>query len=472
MSTSTAQGLAELTLDRQPIHALIFLFQYKTLDEENWYTGSKQDHIWFANQIPEFACATVALLNIVNNVPVLDLGPQLRNFKEFTKDMDPVMRGEAIDSFDFVKRIHNSFARETDLLTADDYLKNKAEKYKKRVAAAKGRATKAAKKAAQESALSEMSPNVKVEKSTSRTRRPPTKIAESANSKASTPKSKASPEPGDGDGEFKADAKKKGVAEVKRESEDFAPRRSTRTPKPRKTNVYESEAEEPESGFHFVAFLPIQDHVWMLDGMNHHPTDLGAFGTGGNGADGGSGDWKHIAIPRLQNRMADMQGGGIQFSLMAVTHDPAVESRRELLENVKTLQAVDTKLDVLFADWRALEGAETKKEVVTGISPEHDITQPDIDAAALPKKAEQDISAQDEFMELIKYRQGIIGEQRILRISLEDAQRQQNADEEMAQGRRHDYSKFVNNWLGALAQNKVLKDMVDHQAEIERDGVA
>lgn len=57
------------------------------------------------------ACASVALLNIVNNVPDIELGDNLQAFKDFTKDFTPALRGDAIANFKFVKDIHNSFAR-------------------------------------------------------------------------------------------------------------------------------------------------------------------------------------------------------------------------------------------------------------------------------------------------------------------------------------------------------------------------
>jgi ubiquitin carboxyl-terminal hydrolase L5 len=57
------------------------------------------------------ACASVALLNIVNNIEGVDLGENLRHFREFTMPFTPALRGDAINNFEFVKRIHNSFAR-------------------------------------------------------------------------------------------------------------------------------------------------------------------------------------------------------------------------------------------------------------------------------------------------------------------------------------------------------------------------
>ena len=57
------------------------------------------------------ACASVALLNIVNNVEGIELGEHLRRFKDFTMPFTPALRGDAITNFEFVKQIHNSFAR-------------------------------------------------------------------------------------------------------------------------------------------------------------------------------------------------------------------------------------------------------------------------------------------------------------------------------------------------------------------------
>ena len=70
------------------------------------------------------ACASVALLNIINNVPDINLGEPLQQFNNFTSDFSPALRGDAIANFQFLKEVHNSFARKMDMLTSDLALKN------------------------------------------------------------------------------------------------------------------------------------------------------------------------------------------------------------------------------------------------------------------------------------------------------------------------------------------------------------
>lgn len=53
----------------------------------------------------------MALLNIVMNVPQIILGDALSAFKASTANLKPAHRGKLLDSNDFIRAIHNSFAR-------------------------------------------------------------------------------------------------------------------------------------------------------------------------------------------------------------------------------------------------------------------------------------------------------------------------------------------------------------------------
>jgi ubiquitin carboxyl-terminal hydrolase L5 len=48
---------------------------------------------------------------MVMNIQEVELGEELQNFKDFTATLIPPDRGQVIENFDFVRNIHNSFAR-------------------------------------------------------------------------------------------------------------------------------------------------------------------------------------------------------------------------------------------------------------------------------------------------------------------------------------------------------------------------
>lgn len=97
----------------QPIHALIFLFKWvANADESGGGSGTYDDDFpgFFAHQVVNNACATLAVLNALLNIPQLKTGPQLEELLSFTQGMDPQTRGLAITSSEFLRESHNSLS--------------------------------------------------------------------------------------------------------------------------------------------------------------------------------------------------------------------------------------------------------------------------------------------------------------------------------------------------------------------------
>ncbi|KAI0150584.1 cysteine proteinase [Xylariaceae sp. FL1272] len=123
------QALRELP---QPVHGLLFLYQWNTYEGADSDRQDCPPNLWFGNQTTANACATVALMNIIMNAQGIKLGPELQEFKDTTRTLPPPHRGHALNTHDFIRAIHNSVARRVDLLSEDLLLDNKHEAANKR----------------------------------------------------------------------------------------------------------------------------------------------------------------------------------------------------------------------------------------------------------------------------------------------------------------------------------------------------
>jgi ubiquitin carboxyl-terminal hydrolase L5 len=95
------------------VRALIFLFKWLPGAGEPESTGGAYDARFpgfFANQVVQNACATLAVLNALGNIPDLIAGSELRELFSFTAGMDPQTRGLAVTSADWLRAAHNALS--------------------------------------------------------------------------------------------------------------------------------------------------------------------------------------------------------------------------------------------------------------------------------------------------------------------------------------------------------------------------
>ncbi|KAK4215930.1 ubiquitin carboxyl-terminal hydrolase [Rhypophila decipiens] len=122
-----ADALAQL----HPVYGVIFLFKfptdtpYRTNDDKpldgTFDHEAAESSLWFAAQTIQNACGTQALLSVLLNKAenesgaeeggYIDVGPTLRDFREFTMVLPPEFRGEALSNAELIRDVHNSFSK-------------------------------------------------------------------------------------------------------------------------------------------------------------------------------------------------------------------------------------------------------------------------------------------------------------------------------------------------------------------------
>jgi len=106
-------------LHLKPINAVIFLFKYdpKIVAETHKDSKFSEDStIFFAKQHIQNACATQAIINACMNFTKeteIELGSVLQDFKEFVNDFDADFKGISLSNSETIRKIHNSYAKQT-----------------------------------------------------------------------------------------------------------------------------------------------------------------------------------------------------------------------------------------------------------------------------------------------------------------------------------------------------------------------
>jgi ubiquitin carboxyl-terminal hydrolase L5 len=344
----------------QPIYGLILLFRHRKFGRTDQATECPPN-LWFANQLPaQNSCATLAMMNIIMNNTDIDIGEHLRQFKDFTQDLTPFQRGEAFANFDFIKKIHNSFAKTMDILESDKHLSNKVKRTRRETNGKKDRRASADSVATDDS-----------------------------------------------------------------------------------TDNYE------ENAHHFIAFAPVGDEVWKLDGLDAQPALLGTFG----GREGET--WLSTAADTIATVMA---AGDDDYNIIALTQSPLLLLRNRLAEIYHILHYVESRLHSIDAKWETSSASIEKFPDLQMLGVDDRLTSSVVAATKREVDGEQMQQLLDRRTRLLQ-----TSSQLATDIMIEI---QSEVDEnEKATQRRFDCAPVIKKWMEMLASNGYLERNLDQYTQ-------
>ena len=154
--------------------------------------------------------------------------------------------------------------------------------------------------------------------------------------------------------------------------------------------------------------------------------------------------------------MAQYEEGQIEFAILSLVRDPLLEMTPALAENVKGINALSTRLDIVKPGWKDFTDGDIAgtDSMISSFNLAYGLTQEVLDQAE-PSQAVMDL-CHGNVSDIIGYREHLITSQASLRMAIREEIQSNQSDEERAAARTCDY--------GARMQNFVRKMSVKKQA--------
>ncbi|KAI9492433.1 ubiquitin carboxyl-terminal hydrolase [Zychaea mexicana] len=98
--------------DLRPIYGITLLLRHKPEKSHRDEMYTTNNNVYFVNQVVHDAYAMYAMLSVLlNREESIDLGSELLNFKEFTGDFPPMLKGLSVTNSKALKDAHNGVGR-------------------------------------------------------------------------------------------------------------------------------------------------------------------------------------------------------------------------------------------------------------------------------------------------------------------------------------------------------------------------
>ena len=164
------------------------------------------------------------------------------------------------------------------------------------------------------------------------------------------------------------------------------------------------------------------------------------------------GDWLSQAKPDIEARMAQYEEGHIEFAILSLVRDPLLGMIPALAENVKAINALSARLDIVKPGWKDFFEPPTNGKIagmnspISGSNLAYGLTQELLDQARLPQ-AMIDLCNGSLASDIFRYRERLITMQTDLRMSVREEMQSNQSDEDRAVARACDYGARMQNFV-------------------------
>lgn len=157
--------------------------------------------------------------------------------------------------------------------------------------------------------------------------------------------------------------------------------------------------------------------------------------------------------------MAQYEEGHIEFAILSIVRDPLLEMIPALAENVKAINALSARLDIVkpgweeFIDSSTISATASTHGLITKSNLAYGLTQKLLNQAEVSQVV-VDLCHGDVASDILGHREQLITTQAGLRVSIRDEMQSNQSDEERAASRTCDYGARMQNFVRKMRVKK------------------
>lgn len=157
--------------------------------------------------------------------------------------------------------------------------------------------------------------------------------------------------------------------------------------------------------------------------------------------------------------MAQYEEGQIEFAILSLIRDPLLEMVPALAENVKAINALSTRLDIVESGWKDFVDVSTdhehvvKDNLITSPNLAYGLTQEMLNQAEVSHIVDH-LCQCDVAPDILGHRERLIDTQVGLRMSIREEMQANQSDEERAAARTCDYGARMQNFVRKMREKQ------------------